>query len=238
MEFAKLSAPTLKELFITELESMILSGRLAVGEKLPPERELAESMQVSRAVVNSGIAELARKGFLTVKPRVGVFVGDYRRHGTAETLRAIMTYNGGHLRREEVKSMLETKLVLDRLAAQLAIPKMTNAQQEALRVLLEAIDTARQAGDLQGAVDGAFRFYHELAFISGNTLIPLIYNSFEILVLSLWERYGRKYGPDTVYQGVARLYDAIARRDVDAALRSIEATVGETIRGAREIYSD
>ena len=58
---------------------MILSGRLMVGEKLPPERELAESMQVSRAVVNSGITELARKGFLIIKPRVGTFVADYRR---------------------------------------------------------------------------------------------------------------------------------------------------------------
>ena len=55
MEFSKLNAPSLKELFIQELETMILSGRLMVGEKLPPERELAESMQVSRAVVNSGI---------------------------------------------------------------------------------------------------------------------------------------------------------------------------------------
>lgn len=63
MEFSKLNAPSLKELFIQELETMILSGRLMVGEKLPPERELAESMQVSRAVVNSGITELAEKAF-------------------------------------------------------------------------------------------------------------------------------------------------------------------------------
>ena len=56
MEFKKLNAPTLKELFVTELENMILSGKLEIGSKLPSERELATSMQVSRAVVNSGIA--------------------------------------------------------------------------------------------------------------------------------------------------------------------------------------
>ena len=76
MEFAKLCAPTLKELFIKELENSILSGKLEVGTRLPSERELSEMMQVSRAVVNAGIVERAKKGFLTIKPRVGTFVGD------------------------------------------------------------------------------------------------------------------------------------------------------------------
>ena len=48
MEFKKLNAPSLKELFISELENMIISGRLPIGTKLPSERELASSMQVSR----------------------------------------------------------------------------------------------------------------------------------------------------------------------------------------------
>ena len=53
----------LRELFVNELQNMILSGKLEIGSKLPPERELAESMKVSRAVINSGIAELEKKGF-------------------------------------------------------------------------------------------------------------------------------------------------------------------------------
>ena len=61
MLFKKLSAPSLKELFVAELEGMILSGKLEIGAKLPPERELAESMQVSRAVVNSGLDEMEKK---------------------------------------------------------------------------------------------------------------------------------------------------------------------------------
>ena len=81
MEFTKISAPSLRELFVQQLEHMILSGNLKIGEKLPPERELAQAMQVSRAVVNSGIADLERKGFLIIRPRVGTFVADYRKNG-------------------------------------------------------------------------------------------------------------------------------------------------------------
>ena len=75
MEFKKISSPTLKELFVTEIESMILSGELSIGEKLPPERELAQQMQISRSVVNDGIADLAQRGFLTIVPPTGNLCG-------------------------------------------------------------------------------------------------------------------------------------------------------------------
>ena len=117
MEFEKLVSPSLKDLFITHIEAMILSGELPVGQQLPPERQLAQSMGVSRAVVNSGVAELERRGFLEVRPRVGIFVTDYRRAGTLDTLKSIMTYNRGRLRNEEIRSILEIRDALDKLAA-------------------------------------------------------------------------------------------------------------------------
>ncbi len=233
MEFSKLSAPTLKELFINEVESKILSGALPIGSRLPSERELAESMQVSRAVVNGGIAELARKGFLTVKPRIGVFIADYRRNGTVETLLSIMNYNRGQLRREEVRSILEIKMVLDRLAAQLVIPKLTEDELNTLKSRLAELSRCENTVKAAAAV---FEFYHELALISGNTLLPLIYRSFRAPVLSLWERYGRKYGLEAVYSAAERLLQAIEGRDVAAATSYIEGTVGDAISGAREIY--
>ena len=97
MEFEHLYAPSLKELFVQKLQGMILSGELPMGQKLPSERELCQQMGVSRAVVNGGISELARQGFLDVLPRQGTFVADYRRNGNMETLMAIMDYNGGML---------------------------------------------------------------------------------------------------------------------------------------------
>ena len=41
MEFAKLSAPSLKDLFVQQLQGMISSDELPMGTQLPPERELA-----------------------------------------------------------------------------------------------------------------------------------------------------------------------------------------------------
>ncbi len=235
MQFAKLSAPSLKELFVQELENMILSGRLAIGTQLPPERELAQSMQISRAVVNAGLNEMERKGFLEVRPRVGTFVADYRRKGTADTLLSIMKYNGGRLQRDDIRSILEIKEVLDRLAAQLAIQKITDEEIARLRTLLDALQTADAP---ESAAAAAFSFYHELALISGNTLVPLIYYSFKSPILSLWERFCIKYGAAALYQNAARLFEAVAARDTGLAEQIIEASIAACVSGPMQIYSE
>ena len=233
MEFSKLNAPSLKELFIQELETMILSGRLMVGEKLPPERELAESMQVSRAVVNSGITELARKGFLIIKPRVGTFVADYRRDGTMDTLMSIMNYNGGILREAEVRSILELRIALDSLAIQLWLPEAKDEEIHLLRSYVEALKTAKTTSE---AAEFAFRCQHELAFLSGNTLIPLIFTSFKVPVISLWERFCRMYGIEQLYSNSDTLCNYFEARDVDKATEWISSFLNESIDGKYTIY--
>ena len=153
MEFQKISSPSLRDLFIEQLEHLILSGKLQVGEKLPPERQLAEMMQVSRAVVNSGISELEKKGFLTVKPRSGTYVADFRRKGTLDTLIAIMNYNGGRMRDQEIRSIFEVRIALDTLAAQLAIDTISDKN---IQRLLEFVNQIRDAQDgVVSAYDGS-----------------------------------------------------------------------------------
>lgn len=51
MAFQTLVSPSLTDLFVEQVQGMILSGELKVGEKLPTERELAATMKVSLAVV-------------------------------------------------------------------------------------------------------------------------------------------------------------------------------------------
>ncbi|HEX3023196.1 MAG TPA: GntR family transcriptional regulator [Lachnospiraceae bacterium] len=233
MEFTKLNAPSLKELFIQQLETMILSGKLAIGEKLPPERELAESMQVSRAVVNAGITELARKGFLMIKPRVGTFVADYRINGTLETLISIMNYNGGILREAEIRSILELRIALDTLAVELSIPKITDDE---IAVLKEYVKQLEETDSPEIASELSFRFQHELAILSGNTLMPLIFSSFKVPILSLWERFCRLYGMDSLKENTIELMGYIENRDVEKAVVCLTNDIKDTISGDRQIY--
>lgn len=234
MDFSKLKAPTLKELFVRELETMILSGKLKIGEKLPSERILAEQMQVSRAVVNSGITELSRKGFLEVKPRSGVFVIDYRRYGTVDTLLSIMNYNGGHLRQDEIRSILEIKMIVDKLAVELSVDRHRDKDIE---VLEQYLDEMKQLNDnIEKAADAAFTFYHELAMTSQNTLLPLIYRSFRIPVTHLWIRFIKKYGNEVVCNSAFEILKALKTHDREGAAASVEKAISSSISGSKEIY--
>ena len=76
MEFREIVAPSIKKLFVQQLEGMILSGQLRPGDKLPTERELADAMKVSKTVVHDGLRELHRLGFLDIVSRKGVTVAD------------------------------------------------------------------------------------------------------------------------------------------------------------------
>jgi len=233
MEFKKLNAPSLKELFIDQLETMILSGQIPIGEKLPPERDLSETMQVSRAVVNAGITELARKGFLNIKPRVGTFVADYRRNGTLETLVSIMNYNGGILRHAEIRSILELRIAYESLAVELSIPKITD---EEMMQLKSYVTQMHETTSIKEASELAFEFQHELACLSQNTLLPLMVSSFKAPVMTLWERFCRMYGIESLYKNTSELYDFIEKRDVKNALASLTASINDTIHGNKKIY--
>lgn len=233
MEFQKISSPSLKELFVQQLEHMILSGQLQVGDKLPPERHLSNAMQVSRAVVNGGITELERKGFLVVKPRSGTFVADYRKNGTLETLTAIMQYNGGRLRNSEVRSIFEVRIALDIMCARLCVATISD---EEIGQLEECLNRIKAAASAQEAAEASFDFQHTFATISGNSLIPMMFYSFRAPIFTMWERYYNLYGIEDLYQSNQRLFNHIKSRDVEGTIKYIEASMAECINGKREIY--
>lgn len=233
MEFEQLYAPSLKELFIQKLQSMILSGELPMGQKLPSERELCQQMGVSRAVVNGGIAELAHRGFLDVLPRQGAFVADYRRHGNLKTLTAIMEYNGGVLGKEEIRSILEVRWGLEQMALHRVIDNATDAQLEKLGPY---VDELRKLPPPSQAAELAFRFHHEMTLIGGNNILPLIYTSFKVPCVSLWARFCRKYGVAALYNNIEELYRLVLNRDKAGAQSWSNQYLIEAIRGSQQIY--
>jgi len=233
MEFAKLCAPTLKELFIEQLENMILSGKLAIGEKLPSERELAESMQISRSVVNAGIAEVADKGFLEIVPRSGTYVADYRKKGKLDTLVSIMKFNGGTLPDADILSILQIRKVLTKLALELAIPKITDDE---VKQLFKSSADLNRTTDCMKAAEIVFEFDHLLCNFSGNTLLPLIFYSFRAPNTTLFERFFRLHGFDAMRKRTDALCSAVRARDLAAAIEVLSGSIDETISGSTMIY--
>lgn len=226
MGFTKITALSYTDLFVQQIENMILSGELAVGEQLPPARELSVKMGVSRPVISAGLVELEKLGFVEIVPRQGVYVSDYRRKGTVETLVAIMRYNSGTMRKSEVRSLLQVREQLECLCAGLVIEGAADEELEGLGKILDELKDAR---DVDAAADAVFRFYHELAILSGNVLLPLMYYSFRSPGIYLWTLYCKRNGIQAMYELKLGFYQALLNRDTEEALRRIHLIMQDAI---------
>lgn len=232
--FKAINAPSIRDLFIREVESMILSGKLAIGERLPTERELAEQMKISKTAINSGLQELSRRGFLDIRPRQGIFVADYAKYGTLETLNSIMTFHGGRLDEKNEKSILEIRLLLQGPAIERAALERTD---EDLSFLQELIDEAKEIlaqnrlGMVRAVARIHYQFHHHISFISGNSITPLIFNAFKPSTLALWEEASRIRGVDTCLKDLQRLLGFIAEKQSRQAREFLERMIRDYMEG-------
>lgn len=186
--FQKLKAESLKDLFVKEMEAKIISGELKPGDRLPPEREIAAQMGISRSIVNSGLIELASKGFVAIKPRKGTIVIDFRSEGTAQILTSIMNYNQGRLDIKLFYSMIDTRLLIEVESAKLAARNRSNEDLKVLENLLKDIE-GNTLPSIDEIVEFNYRFHHRITAASGNIVFAMIFKSFEPVCKNLIRMY-------------------------------------------------
>ena len=106
--FVRLQPQSVRRQVAREIENKIFSGELAIGERLPPERELSEALGVSRSLVNLAVLDLESMGFLRIVPRQGTFVADYKAQCTPQMLLSLMTHGSEGASAELFRGMMET----------------------------------------------------------------------------------------------------------------------------------
>lgn len=112
------------------IERKIAAGELKPGDKLPPEREIALSLGVSRASVRDALFELSFKGLVDRRPALGTIV----RAPTASA-RTLMEALDTQARR--VYDVVDMRRVIEPAVCQRAAERATPAQIDALRQNLD-----------------------------------------------------------------------------------------------------
>lgn len=222
MKFKELTTPTLKNLFVKQIEEKILSGELSIGEKLPTERDLATQMRVSRAVINGGITDLVNKGFLEVLPRKGAYVTDYRKKGKLETLNSILEYNGGRFDPVMLDSILDVRICIEQDIVKLSAKNRTAHDILLLRKQLDDLDSTEYPEELSAKT---FEFYHLLALSSGNIVYPLIMQAFRAIYLPLLDLSFSRGLKNERLNRFNDLVDLIERQQPEEAAACIVETI-------------
>jgi GntR family transcriptional repressor for pyruvate dehydrogenase complex len=229
-----LRSTNLRDVFVERLEGLILSGALPIGERLPPERALAERLGVSRPVVHEGLVELAARGLVTMRPRVGTVVNDYRRQGSLALLGSLVNHAHGDF----APPLLDGMLGLRRLVQGDAVRLATLNRSAGDLADLDAI-VAREArvdhGDVDAVVELDLAFHHAVALASGNPVYPMLVRSFEPAERNLASRFFAEPAVAAdVFARHRRIVAAITTRNAPEAVALMEELLDrgrETLMG-------
>ena len=214
--------PTLTDEVVYRIESLILNGSLRAGQRLPPERELAAQLGVSRPVVHGGILRLEQKGLIRIEPRHGCFVNDYRTSGSAELLSSLWRHKSDELEPAIVESMLEFRVAVEQEAAARAARSVAEGNEELTTDLRRVLDSADSCdrSDPEALADHDYQFHFMIALRSGNLVYPMLMNTFKAIYLTLLERFfSEPKVVDRVHAFRRDLLDAISRGDAGEARR-------------------
>lgn len=169
---------------IEKVKKMILSGELKPGEKLPPEREFAEKLEVSRNSVREAIRIMDMMGIVSSQQGSGNYVTCEFQKSITETMAMMFAMD-----QVNDKQISQVRYSLEVLAFTLALNRV---REEDLAKMEECVEKLDKNGDSKNNATLDKIIHYTLARASGNQLLIDILEAcsgvFDILIEDM--RYG------------------------------------------------
>jgi GntR family transcriptional regulator, transcriptional repressor for pyruvate dehydrogenase complex len=219
---------------VTELQNLIVAGKLAPQTKLPPERELTEQLGVSRTVVREAVQILVTKGLLETRPGVGTMVRQMTREQVVQPLDLLLRNHAGDKisfdQLHQVRSILEIEI------AGLAASQATDAEIEQLKQITAAMEAAQ--GDLDTLAARDTDFHSALAKMTHNPLLAILVDSIRDLLQEYIALVTRYLDPQQENLPLhSRLLERIEARDVEGARQAMRENLDQ-MRKNTQRYSE
>lgn len=135
----------LHEEIVIQLAELIRQGQLQPGDRLPPERELADRFGVSRSSVREALRILELHGLVARRPGTGTVIAG----GTPQGLIRSLTQLALH-------DIIELRLIVEPAVAALAAERASPADISRLEDILREQEAQIQRGETGAAADAAF----------------------------------------------------------------------------------
>src|SRR3954466_4642258 len=145
-----------------QIAALIERGEYAGGERLPPERDLAKQLGVSRPSVREALIALEVEGYVEVRVGSGVYVLGPQ---SAQPARALATDSGPF-------ELIKARWLIEAECAALAAKAATRAQVKAVEQALERMEKERKRGVMPLEADREFHL--RIAEACGNSALALV----------------------------------------------------------------
>jgi GntR family transcriptional regulator, transcriptional repressor for pyruvate dehydrogenase complex len=162
---------TTAEEIAVQLRGMIHRGELRPGDRLPPERDLAKILGVSRPTLRAGISSLAAVGVLRSRPGAGTFVVEAEGSPSLDSgpLRMMASLHG-FTSAEMFEARKSLEMAIAGLAAERATGEQMAAMAEEITEMYASLDEPEQF------LMHDMRFHQMVAAASGNRILTSLMN--------------------------------------------------------------
>jgi GntR family transcriptional repressor for pyruvate dehydrogenase complex len=149
---------------IEKIKAMITSGALRAGDRLPREADLAAELGLSRSSLREAVRALSLVNILDVRQGDGTYVTSLDAPVLLEALSFIADFHSD----DTALDFLRVRRILEPAAAAMAAERITDADSEALRKLLDSLGPDPDVDDL---VANDLEFHRRIAVCSGNAVL-------------------------------------------------------------------
>lgn len=190
---------------VNHVRALIENGTLKAGDKIPPERDFAHTLNISRASLRAGIGYLAALGVMKIKHGVGTFIAD----GPPEFGQASLSFIGA-LHGFQSWQMFEARILLESGLAALAAERGKEEHHAAM-----AEEVAEMFASLENPGEYLIHdvlFHRIIAQASGNPILAAI---METVTSSMYDKRRK-----TVERATDLRESAEMHREIYRAIRS------------------
>lgn len=222
-DFGPIARQSVAEQVAKKILDMVRSGNLKPGDQLPPERELAQLLQVSRPSVREALRGLQILGVLRLRHGGGIFVTPLEASDLLAPLQFFITLNS-----QNVQGLYEARTLIDSEVVRRATPAIAAVDIDRLAAMAEMQEdlvtdpVAFRVSDLE--------FHHTIIEACGNPFMERMAKS--LYVLGMEYRRIAVETPRVLTQSVADHHVIVAA----LRLRDPEAVANATVVHLSHVY--
>src|SRR5215218_8550406 len=207
------SRPRLYEQVMSQIQSWIAENGLGAGDRLPPERELATRLGVSRATISQALVAMEVVGMVSVRHGDGVVLIEPA--GSTKVVTALRRHA------QQLPEIIEAREALETKLAALAAERRTKSDLAAIDEALEFMERDIASGGR--GVEGDERFHAAVTAAGHSPLLARLMAEISDLIretrISSLSQPDR---PTDSFRGHQRIADAIRARDAGGAALAMQ----------------
>jgi GntR family transcriptional repressor for pyruvate dehydrogenase complex len=202
MVFKKIKPKKISDEIYEQIKELILTGKLKPGEKLPPERELATTLGVSRPSIREALQKLEAQGFLEQIQGDGTYV----KSATSDSFDGFLEEFAK--KDNAIFDLMEVRRILETWAAYTAAERATDKEIAQMQEYLNEMKDAKDYGQI-GYIPDA-NFHSTISYATHNVLlIHIMNNIYEWIEKVSFEVRSRMYTDEKSHEELFNQHSAI-----------------------------